>query len=658
MPISDSELFDLYSKPNLSAEDAAKISDVGRATSNEDLWNLYAKSATSTEDATSIDTGKQRVIINPERPSPERFAEHAAQYGVNVPTESVASQIATGIKNVPKNISKNIAESYQGGLDLAAQGTQQFESGGTANALKGAVKFGLGALGAAASPISGTIKTLVEDPTTQLTGNPEAGSRAGFIATSAIPGIPGGKAVQNKLPTNRAFNTIVEKVGEENLPEVIQRLESNPRLSIADVSPAARQMAQKLVVTEGPQVQNQLTKFVQGRQETAKGAVTGAYNEAMGGPVDALQKLNELQAKAKKVGAEQINPALAGSKPVDLTEVINTIDSKAKPGVNAVISAGEPLPSMPVIRRLNEIRKTLTDNKSMRVDPNQLHNIQSALRIEAEGLIGSASGQERLLGHAIGDIRNRIVGAIDEASGGKYKPALKNFRDEKQVGDAFQKGTEIFKTTNIEDRPEFFADWVKNAKDADIQAVKEGARIAVDKQIRGMRFAARRGADIPEVEFNAEKMRTLFGQKETDKLFSQLRDEKAIADTNKKLIENSQTAMRLASDEAVKIPEKVPFGKSILPVAAAEIGTTFLTGQPFLGSSAYLAAASAKKLANVGIRKLATERNKKITDYLTATGSDRDELINKLRDVVSQPKKSILQIGQGVAQRAGQALLP
>jgi hypothetical protein len=384
----------------------------------------------------------------------------------------------------------------------------------------------------------------------------------------------------------------------------------------------------------------------------------------MGVPVNVVDKLNQIKENAAKVGREQIQPAIQGSKPVDLDNTIAYIDSKLKlPNVNTPISKsvlipefGDYLANPTTIGRLTNIRNLLTNDKIQRAGPSELHIIQSKLRGEAEKLLSSTDGNSKLLGNALMNVRSKIVDAIDEASGGKYKPALKNFRDESQIEDAFTKGTEVFRNrpTEFEDRPEFWKNWIDNAKPSEIEAAKEGARIAADNQIRGFK-SARKGTDIPEVEFNSDKMRLLFGRREADELFNKLRDERNIADTNNKLIENSQTAMRLKANSKVDLPEKKPIGLgTFLPAAFEGIGLV-TNGVTTLRTITVLATVVAKRFADRRQLALAKRTNVKMTDLLTATGSgpQRQELIDALKNAVQSPselttRQSIMQTGRNI----------
>lgn len=606
-------------------------------------------------------TPESERIIAP--PISGRTEEQSQQFlrEARQPQPPPQSALGSAVETYGKDVAKN----YQANVDYARTGLEESVS----NRPLGIGKTILGGLGAVISPITTAIeegfvkpinKLIPGSPNTtslptDIMGNPTSDKpfKTGTPAEIAISGLPvarGIKAVAATMPSSKAVTAILDTVGKENLPAVIAELKSNPRLSLMDVVPATRQMAQKLITNEGPH-QNKFEKFVTDRVATGRDATTDIYNSGMGVPVDIVQKINELKQNAKDVGKSQIQPAIEGSKPVDISAVIKSIDDKLKPGVNSIITTGEALPLGDIEKPLAAVRKFLTDDKSVRSDPKSLHQFQSAIRATAEDMLNSTDGITRQKGYALMGVRNDIVNAIDNASGGKYKEALSAFRDEKQVENAFNMGQLVTrnKLGRLEDSPEFWNNWVKSATPQELAAAKEGARLAVQHQIGGFKAGARKGQDIVESEFNKEKLSALFGKDEIDKMAKTLKDERNIAITNQQLIGNSQTAMRMKADSRVDLP--VRGGSSITTLAAPvmELAALTTTGIPALGSGLVLGAKGLGALKFKADTALAKSRNIKITDYLTATGEDRDALIKILESHLPQPKQSLLQRTQGYA---------
>lgn len=569
---------------------------------------------------------------------------------------NAVSDAPQAILNAPNQvISKMGKEMYDTAVsskDLAGSGLIDISQSRPA---QGVGKIGLGLLSALTSPLTAASKTLVEDPVTNLTGNPDIGARAGLVAGSALPVGKAGSSIAAKLPTNQAIKDIAEAIGPENIPQALERMRANDRLSVLDVSPNTRRMGQKLILTEGDHPP-QFDKFVKDRTSTAKASVTEAYNENMGAPVNVLDKLNEMKADAKKVGTTAIQPSIKDVKDVNVTPVIQYIDSILKPGVNSVVSVESGLPSTAAKNELSNVRKLLTNNKSQRTDAEDLHTFQSALRAKADDLLNSPDGSTRQVGKALMDVRNKIVTAIDEASPkitnaegtevGTYKTGLSKYRDEMQIQDAFDKGSLIIKNRPgvWDDRPEFWADWIKNSSKPELEAAKQGARVAVDSQLRGFKNGTLKGENVPEIEFNAEKFRSLFGEKETNKMIQRLQDEHSMAQTHNDLVGGSQTAARMKADSRIDLPEKKSFGHggaSLLPLPILEAASYSMGGPPLLTSATVLGGMALKKGANVAQRSLAKSKNSVLTELMTSTGPKREALMKELENYIPRAKLSI-----------------
>jgi hypothetical protein len=595
--------------------------------------------------STEVKTAAPKVIAPPiaaVRDIQGQAASDEANYELSqVKPKSTLQQAGEYALSIPVDYGETVKKKFKEGTDLYSQGFEDIRStGGTA---QGLAKIGLGGLSAAISPYSALIEEGVEKPLTKLTGSKEFGEKAGLLLGSGLPVAKTGQAAVAAVPTNKAVKAIVDTIGKDNLPTVIQELKSNDRLSVMDIVPATRQMSQKLITTEGTH-QNKFERFVRDRMESGKAATSDIYDASMGVPVNIVEKVDSLKKAARDVGKNEIEPAIAGSGFVDISNVINNIDSKLKPGVNSVITAGQPLPLGDVEKTLSSVRKFIMDENSVRTDPKGLHDLQASIRAEADNLLNSQTPLDRKQGHALMKVRNDIVDAIDKASGGKYKPALAKYKDEMEIQNAFQMGQLVTrnKLGRLEDSPEFWDKWVKGASKEELEAAREGARLAVQHQIEGFKAGARKGQDIVESEFNKEKLSALFGKDEIERMTKRLKDERNIAITNQQLIGNSQTAMRMKADKRVDLPVEKPAGLGPFLAPAAEIAVSGMSGIPGAGIAVLGA-----QLANKGKYKyvdlpLAEKKNERITDLLTATGPKRDELIKILESHVPKPKQSML----------------
>lgn len=106
----------------------------------------------------------------------------------------VNSQGMQNLKDAFSGVPSAIKDAYNDATSMAAQGVAENASG---NALPtfpsadprtwtggGAVHSLLGGLGQVAAPLTGAVNQLVQNPTTQATGSPDAGERAGVVANA------------------------------------------------------------------------------------------------------------------------------------------------------------------------------------------------------------------------------------------------------------------------------------------------------------------------------------------------------------------------------------------------------------------------------------------------------------------------------------------
>jgi hypothetical protein len=559
-----------------------------------------------------------------------------------------------------------VYDAAKSGVLTAGQGVGDVLSNKPASGLG---EIGSGVLSTLTSPLAA-----VNQVAGDVTGSSDIANRTGFVAGAALPVVPGANAVSKAVPKNRALSELVDKITSkgrepEKLVETVQAMKANPRIGPADTSPAVLNMAQKLFTTEGDAAKNYLHSTSTNRVKSSADNVNAAYDTAAGLPVNAVNKLKELSDAAKKVGDTQINPAIAGAKPVNITPVIEHIDEILKPGVMSKITGDSTLPFPKVKQALENVKNMIANEKEQLTDPQTLHNFQSALRKEAEARLSSGDGEQRQLGAALMAVRNKLVDTIDEASPqlegkGSYKPALNNFRSKKEIDEAFHDAYNgvLTNSKKLENRPEFTKEWFDGLTEHEKQAAIEGIRTRIDTEIGVAKNPALAGTSLGKSAFNQKKMEAILGKEETKKLLDTLEAERAISNTHNKIVEGSQTEMRHASDSAVALskdnPNKSnPLNKYALPAAAglAEAGSTYL-GASGVGSLAVGTLAAGTKLGSMVRAKvvdlLEKERNLQLAKYALPTeGPSRDELIKALEARIPGPKQSMLNRGTNALSR-------
>lgn len=530
-----------------------------------------------------------------------------------------------------------IGEAFSSSAEQAKHGWAGVLTGQPASGLGNAAMGGLGML---SSPVTGLVNALVRDPVTEFTGNPEIGERAGFVA-GAVPMLGGGRAVAKAAsPANRAVNALVDAIGPENVPEAAARLRTNPQMSLVDVSDPVRTMTQGLAADPAqPEAQRAVQEAARQRAAEAPAQVNSAYTQLMGPAPDVVKLVDQLKERARAIGRKEIQPALANAKPVDVSPVIQAIDAELKPGITALANPATRLPLSDLQQELLRFRQQLTDSASVRSNAGQLHEIQSKMGDMAYQLSRSSDAKQRMLGSQLRGFNETLIDQIDAAAGGAYRPARAKFKDAKDIQQAWEEGFDVLKnrsgTAGLEDRPEALAEWMKTATPQQILAKQLGTRSDIDQKIRGVRNQVLAGTGITKIEYNQEKLQTLFGKDEADRLIRSMNDAADMSRTNQKLTEGSKTAETLAGREALAV-RPVGGGNPLqyaLPVMAEILGEG--QGLPGIG----LAGVTAAKLGQMGWQKAGQlsdrARNAAFARAAMARGNEREGVLSAL---ASHPK--------------------
>lgn len=558
------------------------------------------------------------------------------------------------------NIQERAYEADKAGKEMFSSGVDDFGSG---HPYKGVAKIVGGGLSRLVSPITGIIEGGISDPITDITGNPDIGNKAGFVAGSLIPVGRTGTAINAARPTNKALKNLIENIGPENLPTVVKEMKANSRLAPADLSPRVLHDAQHLFASEGPQI-DYLARTSSARLANTKDTVSSAFDASMGATVNAAKKVDDLKNAAREIGKKNIEPILTSKPHTDVTELIKHIDSEIGKHNIKAIKEGKPIPGVPLTdyqRELLNVRNKLRspewpDREKMFAYTDQVHDAQIKLREKAQGLTSSATGSERNTGKELLGFREKLKDVV----GPEYKEALGKYAGQKKIEEAFHNGydTILSNSPKLENDPSFFEKWVNSSarKPGELEAAREGARLRIHAAINGNRAAATNPSSkaiaIGQNDFSVQRLEALLGKEEAGKLLKTLEDERKIANTHNKIVEGSQTAMRSASKEQFTMPTATEAGKTLLPLAVMEGSNILAGGIGGVGSAVYTGARAAHAAKDRIKMLLAKEHNAQYAKYaLPAEGPSRDALIQSLEAAIPGPKQSIVRRGANTLSR-------
>lgn len=450
------------------------------------------------------------------------------------------------------------------------------------------------------------------------TGDANEAARAGItggVLGGAIPYVAAGAgAVARKgmeLASPVATRT-VNKLGEalkysgSNIDDLKATLSKNPRIAAVDADDHVKALAQGLAAQPG-EAQSILRKAVGERASGAKEAVRGVFDESLGPTPNVPQLIDTLKTNTKTNANKAFTEALKNAKPIELPEgefTKNNINKIRETWDSVVSDIGDP---------------------TKLTQPELLHRVQSKLGEEARDLAKSAVGSERTAGREIEKLRHKIIGKLDESTGGKFKPAQAQYADDKAIEEAFDKGTSIFKSGGGNaNRPDFFAREFAKASEAEKEAIRLGARTAVDNMIGQSKRAASTGTGVTESEFNLAKLKTILGDDEANRLAKLLKDEIEIAKTNTALLGGSQTEIRRGLAQSVAPRDVNPINQGMTGLSSMMAGGLGMqaTGN-LLGATAAAAPIAISAVRNVSQRlgrAIDTASNKDLAQLISASG--------------------------------------
>lgn len=544
--------------------------------------------------------------------------------GIPIYDEKIKSPLQSPVKDYANRASQLFGENAA----MIGEGAKDIAGNRTAT---GIGKVGLGALGYLFSPIQA-----IDKPIEKLTGNKEFAERA----TMMVPSATAGRIINEVRPKITALKDVVRDIGSENLPQVIARLEANPKLTLMDVAPAVRGNAAGLATDpRNVSAMTHLNEFQRERMSTRKGETLNAFEDVLGATPNVKELSDSIIEKARKTGKEMIEPAVANAKPVNVSSAVAKLDSQLPPDVLKELKGNgkTDLPMSDVDKRIWSLRQRLGGKgEPKELDPQTAHEIAMELR---------RTSSDPQLGYQARELRRDLVNSINEASGGKYKPGLKQYADDKVIKEALNHGFEVFSNPtaaekSLANHPDNWKAWYADASAAEKEAVAKGILLGARSRIMNMR----KGIDIPEGSFVHERIAAIVGEKEANKIVKTLNDWRDIASTDNLLTQNSATALRLAGQANRAVPD-ARSTKDILsglaPGAIVGGAAHMLGGQnPILTGAMTLAGIAGGKLKDVAKKSHAISSNTAYAQWASATGQKKEDLLVILREAAARSDPS------------------
>jgi hypothetical protein len=275
-----------------------------------------------------------------------------------------------------------------------------------------------------------------------------------------------------------------------------------------------------------------LRKTAREQMKGSAGRRTTAFDRELGPWQDPDLKLENITKSRADEASPLYDNALwvggaVGGKPKmrDVSPILHFIDRELKTAVDVEKTA------------LNRVRNMLVGpNGRLKQDMPSLHKVYLGL---GRMLSGSASDSlDKVTRREITQIKNKMKQLMGE----DYKSALKVFKSQSDVMDAFDEGLNAF---NKGVRPTQIARTLRNAAEAEKDAYREGARVALQEGIdKNIDSSIRQISDLNRTQWGRDKIRAIWGDDVGDRISKTLDDEFSIIDTGQRIIQNSETASR------------------------------------------------------------------------------------------------------------------
>lgn len=387
---------------------------------------IKAKDQSTTPPATNLPPegyydGRLHINVAPQVP----------MSGEDAKGNTIWAQSPVANPNPKSSIIPQAAQDYLGRLnELAGQNASMIGEGGEDIAknrtVTGVGKVGLGALGYLTSPLGA-----IDKPIEKATGNKEFGEKAALL----LPSSSAGKIANAYRPTVMAVRDIIKDIGQENLPSVIRRLESNPNLTLMDVAPAVRGNAAGLATDpRNVPAMTHLNEFQKQRMAGKQGDAINIFEDALGKTPDMAKTVEGIKQTSVDVGKKMIEPALESSAPVPVKSLTSSLDRMIN-SPEAIAGETPRIPLDPTQIRLLQLRKQITSGEAaplnervkFSIDPindaiktggmseARLGDFTEARRLLNSARRGHTSEEDLLSGLKTLAKKQKIVGPIDDA---------------------------------------------------------------------------------------------------------------------------------------------------------------------------------------------------------------------------------------------------
>jgi hypothetical protein len=393
-------------------------------------------------------------------------------------------------------------------------------------------------------------------------GAGQAAEGTGYEPAARVAGALLGGAVGTALPnpgmatpvpgfdpgaTRRVNRAIRDEGGHDIVSRDLEELGPGGRLM--DAGPGRNLGSQAEVLAATPGTGNGIImNEVRERTRTAGDRLSQVFNQTLGDPGDFAEATRTYQAQRRAKADTLYSAAEQAATQMDAGQVVSVIDSK----IPTVVAANATNPNQ-IEQRLLALRGQLTN----RTDYASMHSAKLAL--DDDILAARTSGNNQLANSLV-PIRDAVVrqldrNTVDGRGRSLYQEARETYAGDSAFLDAREQGQSVLKR---DQRADEFRYEYGRMTEAEKRGLQQGARDAVEQVMDNARFDATAARQLLQPKAARQKLETILGTVETDRIYRTIEAEARIAGTNARVNTGNVTFAHGRASKEVPNPVDAP----------------------------------------------------------------------------------------------------
>lgn len=448
--------------------------------------------------------------------------------------------------------------------------------------------------------------------------SPTIGLGVGKAVNAATNWIRGAGTVPPGM-TKAAADLLAEDFSRAGGSQAItQRMtELGPEAMLLDASPSLTGRAQGLAIL--PETREGIVTPLVARNRGTNARVNADVDAAIG-PAPVPSQIEAGLAASRDATAEGYGPVMRSARAADTSALADRLEEAA---INL---------RGPAQRAVQDVRRMLDiPGAPGQLDPNPqaLHSVREAI----DGLMKTEQNPQVV--RQLTMARQQVDEALGRAAPG-IKAVDARYAELARQSEGLERGARVLDSGRTAVRPSELADEIAQGALPQGQQIgpsavpvrmRQGLRADIDREIgnRANDLEALKKVIKGDGDWNRDKLALVFGRDEADRVIASVDREAAFRNAYNKVVENSQTAQRMAGAQGVAVPDGAAAGAGDAGTALAAV-----VGGP-QGAAAALGIKGLRLAGADAQRAAAMARNEGLMRALTtAQGPELNAMINTI----------------------------